>query len=274
MWKGSKNPQVLELTASYRDRSYRLSDFNPIKLDGINKNCIWCLKKLSGNKHKWCSTGCVASALAWAKPNGAHGLKVLLYKNNFKCAVCGFSYRLYFDQAYLKVKNRPYFRRPRMRSQRIEYLIRAFRKLVPRDDRPEIDHVISVALGGQTLGFENLQLLCCKCHKVKSKKDLKDRMAVKGNARKGTKFSESHRKSLSLARKGFDSPARKRHREKMYEAARIPIIATNLSTGEERCFASFSEAAYALNLQKSNISRVLSGDQKRKQHKGWTFKYK
>jgi 5-methylcytosine-specific restriction endonuclease McrA len=40
------------------------------------------------------------------------------------------------------------------------------------DRRPEIDHIIPVALGGTTLGFENLQLLCNACHKTKTKEDM------------------------------------------------------------------------------------------------------
>jgi len=270
MYKPPKNPQIEEITKSFRGRTYRLSDLGPIKLDGKRKNCVWCLKPLMGSKHKWCSHGCIVSALSWAQPNSGYGLRVLLYKCGFKCCDCGFSYRSYFEQAFSKVRNRHWFRHPRMRSKRIEILIKAFRRLVPRDVRPEVDHVDQVSLGGQTIGTENLQILCAKCHKLKTKKDAKARLAVKGSPRKGIKFSESHRAAMSRSRKGFDSLARKAHREAIYETNRIPVIAVNLSTGEQREFSSCSEAASALGLQSHNISRILKGERKR--HKGWTFK--
>jgi hypothetical protein len=272
MWKPSKNPKVDELTKSCRDRSYRLSDFNSFKLDGKNKNCVWCLSVLPGKKQKWCSAACIASALAWAQPNGSHGLRVLLYRDGFECANCQFSYRSLFLDAFRKVRRRNDFRFPRIKSKRIEKLIKSFRRLVPTNIRPEVDHVIPVSLGGQTLGFENLQILCRQCHKVKSKKDTKDRIALKGHPRKGVKFTEKHRKALSLVRKGFDSPARLVHRQKIYENLRIKIEAINLTTGECKEFDSLTDAAAALGLQITNISKVLYNKQNRSQHKGWFFK--
>lgn len=274
MFKPSKNPKIEELTNSWKERAYSVSDFRAIKLDGVHKNCIWCLGLLGGSKQKWCCTGCVLSALAWARPTGPYGVRVILYRDNFKCATCSFSYREFYVQAYEKIRNRTYFRFPKIKTKRVEYLIKTFRRLLPREFRLEIDHVVPLSFGGQTLGFKNLQILCSQCHKVKTKKETRERLEKFGNPRKGVKFTDSHRKSLSKVRKGFDSPARRAHREIMYKNMRKPIIAINLITGEELIFCSLEEAAKVLNLQGSNVSRVLRGDQNRKQHKGWTFKYK
>lgn len=274
MFKPSGNPKIAELSKSCKERRINLSDLSAIVLDG-KKICAWCgIRELRRNRRKWCSKGCTLCALAWAQPSSPYGLRVLLYKYDFKCAHCNLSYRSHFKDAYARIKNKTYFRFPRRKCDSIKYLIKVFRRLVPRNIRPEVDHIVSVAIGGQTLGFENVQLLCSGCHKKKSKKDTKERILLKGNPRKGVKFTDSHVAALSLARKGFDSPARKIHREKFYESIRIAIVATNIKTNEELEFISLSEASKALNLQESNISRVLKGDKNRKQHKGWTFRYK
>lgn len=52
----------------------------------------------------------------------------------------------------------------------------------------------------------------------------------------------------------------------------IPIIATNLTTGESTEFYSGKECARQLWLDPSNITKVLKG--RRKQTGGYTFKYK
>jgi len=41
-----------------------------------------------------------------------------------------------------------------------------------KDDFPECDHIIPVALGGREFDVNNLQTLCKKCHKEKTKVDI------------------------------------------------------------------------------------------------------
>lgn len=136
-----------------------------------------------------------------------------------------------------------------LRSQHIDLVMKRFKRLIPKDIRPEVDHVLAIVLGGTALGLENHQILCAKCHKIKTKSDIKEKFARNGNPRKCS-------------------------REKnLYPILRRPIVAINLETKEEIMFDSSEDAAKSLNLQVSNISRVLSGKQNRKQHKGWTFRY-
>lgn len=273
MYFKSKNPIVEELTKNWRERAYRLSDFKPIKLDSIHKNCIWCLSVLSGKKHKWCSEECINSALAWAAPQSTFGLRVLLGRQQCSCAKCGVSYSTYLDQALSMASIHRGYLYPRIETKKIDILMRIFKRLIPKEIKPEIDHIIPICLGGVALGLDNCQILCRSCHKKKTKIDIRAKFAKNGNPLKGRKFTEEHVKALSKVRKGFDSPSRRTHRELMYREARKSITAVNLTTREEKQFSSFSEAARILNLQESNISRVLRGDQNRKQHKGWTFKY-
>lgn len=277
MFKKSSNPKIEELTKSHRERSYRLSDFKPIKLDGIKKNCIWCLIQLSGNKHKWCSEECVWSALAWARPQSGLGLYVLLNRaTNPNCSSCDFSYSLYLEEAERKAWNYIRYRSlEKYDPRKIDYLMRVFKRIVPRNRRPEVDHIQAISLEGIALGFDNHQVLCAECHKEKTKRDIKEKFAKNGNPRKGVKFTEKHKQTMSVSRVGFDSENRINAREEhLYPKIRLAIIAVNVQTKEEREFCSSHEAAYALGLQESNISRVLNGKQGRKQHKGWTFCYK
>jgi hypothetical protein len=197
-----------------------------------------------------------------------------LYKFDFKCNECQLSYRDFYIEAYRKIRNKRYFKFPKMKTRRVDYLIRAFRKSLPKDSRLEIDHIIPVSMGGQTLGFENLQILCSKCHKNKTSKDKKAKWEKFGSPIKGVKFTEAHIEALSRVRRGFDSSNRRAHREKMYERMRVPIVALNLKTKEETEFTSSAEASRVLKLQECNISRVLNEKQGRKQHKGWKFRYK
>lgn len=62
------------------------------------------------------------------------------------------------------------------------------------------------------------------------------------------------------------------HNERVSKTMSIPIIATNLKTGESQEFYGSCECARQLGLYQQHISAVLNG--KQKQIKGFTFKYK
>lgn len=273
MYKVSTNPKIEELTRNHKGRSYSLSDLKPLKLDEISKNCIWCLSKLTGNRYKWCSETCIHSALAWGRPSGGHGLYELLIRQDFSCAVCKFLYKSYMENALNKANIHKGYLYPRMRSRKIDILVKIFKRAIPKDFSPEVDHTVPIWLGGQAIGLDNHQILCRQCHKIKTSKESKIRIAMYGHPKKGVKITEKQRQSFSIARKGFDSINRRKHRDIIYEKRRIKIIAINVFTKEEVTFDSITCAAKYLKLQISNISRVLREDQNRKQHKGWTFKY-
>lgn len=89
----------------------------------------------------------------------------------------------------------------------------------------------------------------------------------------GKRKSEQHKISMSKSRKGFDSENRIKARIQNAKKNGRKIVAKNILTDIEICFESMGMCAKYLNLQGSNISRVLSGRQNRKQHKGWIFNY-
>jgi hypothetical protein len=212
------------------------------------KRCVWCLVPLEGSSRRWCKDDeCIKAALAWARPQSPHGFYELMKRQDYSCIGCGISYDEYMDKA---VSPNSKFYKIELHSMDIDLVMRRFKRLIPVEIRPEVDHIIPVGLGGTVLGLDNHQILCAICHKNKTKID------------------------ISEVRKGFDSKARiKSRQENLYPILRQPIIAINLITNEEIKFESLEDAAKVLGLQVSNISRVLNGKQNRKQHKGWTFRY-
>ena len=49
--------------------------------------------------------------------------------------------------------------------------IRAYHRKKKDHKAPEIDHIIPVKLDGMAIGFDNVQILCYSCHKIKTAKD-------------------------------------------------------------------------------------------------------
>lgn len=91
------------------------------------------------------------------------------------CAKCGFSWKDFALQAFDEQEGKKWFQTA-MDNLRLNifdaYVVNRTKQLVPKIRAIEIDHIIPVALGGTTFGFENLQLLCYECHKIKTKEDM------------------------------------------------------------------------------------------------------
>lgn len=148
-YKPSKNPKVEELTKSFTERIYPVSNLPYIVGEDGSKRCIWCGDPLK-TKHpntRYCKDAtCSDSAYAWAHPQGDSGRRLLIQRQNFKCNICLFDWAPFLPNwNYGKI---------------------------PSERAPEVDHVIPVFKGGQTLGLENHQAICYTCHKVKTKADV------------------------------------------------------------------------------------------------------
>ncbi len=161
MWKPSQNPKIEELTKSYRNRTFLLSDLDIVKLDGITKNCIWCLQKLAGRQYKWCSEQCSNYALAWARPQCEHGLHVLLARQDFLCAHCKFSYIPYINKSLQYLNHNHATIDPSTIKTQISWLLmKILKNNVPKIHRPEVDHIVPISKGGTAIGLENHQIIC------------------------------------------------------------------------------------------------------------------
>ena len=44
-----------------------------------------------------------------------------------------------------------------------------------------VDHILPIALGGKEFDIKNLQILCFKCNKIKTKQDIKDIVQLRRN---------------------------------------------------------------------------------------------
>ena len=160
--KPSKNPWVIEFTKKSKDRECALNDIPFVQREDGTKGCIWCGEVLK-SKHpstRYCKDKeCSESAYMWGYPQRKEAMFYLLKKQDYKCNDCGHDYKQYLD-----FKDGTEFK---------VWHYRRIRKKIPKEFRPEVDHIIPIMSGGQSLGLDNHQVLCYSCHKKKTKVDIK-----------------------------------------------------------------------------------------------------
>lgn len=173
--KKCENPLIPEITKTYKKRIFNLSN---IRLpEGIKKKCVWCLGELSGLQRRWCSDDCVVAAQAWGNPQKEQGLYQLLIKQNWKCNLCTFDWGTVVEAMFNEPKL-PYGFKEYKDTWRTQYSFWVVTKVKDRmhqNDPPhriEVDHILAISKGGQSLGLDNHQAICYTCHKVKTKSDL------------------------------------------------------------------------------------------------------
>lgn len=176
MFRKSNNPKVEELTKSVKSRAYNLSCLHPILLDELNvkgkskRLCCWCVEiEIINLNRKYCSNNCSTSAMAWAFPQKEHSLKYLLIKQSYKCLGCQYDYRPMLD-LYIEKDKKRYGVSYEVNELPWHYF-KCLKSNVPSERKPEVDHIIPISKGGHSLDRDNLQLICYKCHKVKTKID-------------------------------------------------------------------------------------------------------
>lgn len=118
--------------------------------------CRWCSGSLPKRRRTWCSDRCVEEYRVRAWPGYAR--KRVYARDRGVCAVC------MVDAA----KER---RRWRRVERRCGDPTLHLRERWPSYERTwwEADHIIAVAEGGGACGLENLQTLCYRCHRVKTR---------------------------------------------------------------------------------------------------------
>ncbi len=182
-FKPSKNPKVLELTKSIRNRSVNLCTLKPIKLEELNirgqpkRLCAWCAEVEILNKNqKYCSTNCSNCAMSWAYPQKEDALRFLLVRQEWKCIHCQYDYMPIMES--LMAKDRAFYQEngsqfPALKLDEIPwYYLKRLKNKTPPERKPEVDHILAISKGGDALGLDNHQAICYTCHKAKTKKDL------------------------------------------------------------------------------------------------------
>lgn len=173
MFKKSGNPKVEELTKSHKERSVPLDCLSAIKIEGEAKlkKCAWCAETtFTRGNQKYCSDACSGSATAWAYPQKEYGLNALLARQEYKCNVCQFDYMPLINEVtdYMRKRN---WKVPDLQNEFSWYMIKLLKNKTPSDHRPEVDHIIPISKGGQSIGLDNHQAICFGCHKAKTSKD-------------------------------------------------------------------------------------------------------
>lgn len=173
--KKCENPLIPEITKSHKERQFNLGD---LKLpEGLRKVCVWCLERLKGGQRRWCGPACQDSAQAWGYPQKEHGLGELLIRQGFKCNICAFDYGTVVEKLF-EAPRIAYGIGPAHETWRTEpnvWLTYRLKEHLHAHDLPhrlEVDHILAISKGGQSLGLDNHQAICYTCHKEKTKKDL------------------------------------------------------------------------------------------------------
>ena len=176
MYRNPSNPRVLELAKSWTSRSICLDHVKPLETNS-GKLCAWChAAPVKGPKY--CGRDCRNSARAWAYPQMEEGLNYLLIRQDFKCGMCSFDYKLLVTQL---LKNGRVYDKPKDYLTELSYwLMRRIKQKAPKESKPEVDHIVPISKGGASLGLENHQVLCSRCHKSKTKVDNSGKRKPKG----------------------------------------------------------------------------------------------
>lgn len=162
-----KNPKVSELKKGDGRRHINASSFKKIIKDGLNY-CAWCGENRVSGKRKYCNNHCRDNCYTFIYPQSELGLEYHLEEQDFKCADCQFDYMPFVE----KTGNINGIRKYKKNDIPNERLFKRLKTMVFKINRPEVDHVIPIALGGDPVGFDNHQILCYSCHKKKTKNDV------------------------------------------------------------------------------------------------------
>lgn len=173
MFKKTTNPKITQLTKSTTKRSVCLDQLKPVKTEA-GRFCAWCVEgQIHRGNAKYCNQVCRDSAWAWAYPQSEHGLGMLLHRQDHKCNLCGFDYNPFLETECREMHGGySYNRLIDYKTEFIWYLYSRLKRRVPPERKPEVDHVIPIFKGGESLGLDNHQAICYSCHKSKTAKDL------------------------------------------------------------------------------------------------------
>lgn len=171
MYRKSANPKIEELTKSENTRQYSLSAVQAPKVDG-KRYCTWCNEKqLHHGNQKYCSTECSTNMMAWGYPQKEEGLGLLLIKQGYKCQICAYDWAPLVQSIINDTRIPPVPRNFDFMNKYNWALVKRLKNRSTKETSPEVDHIIPVAKGGQSLGLENHQAICYTCHKAKTKID-------------------------------------------------------------------------------------------------------
>lgn len=238
MYKKSKNPQVEQITKSFTGRIYATSSLNYLIREDGSKGCIWCGDTLK-SRHattRYCKDGlCMQSAFAWSNPQKENGLWILLQRQDFCCNVCKYDYKPFIEErivgkSYGTKTNTDY------KNEFNFYILKNLKSKIEKTLCPEVDHIVPIYRGGQSLGLENHQVICYGCHKIKSKVDNSGKRPPKTPAQKkilhSNKIISSFYQKLREFNKEYGAANPGKWSYEMYDNALIVFFSKSLTDEE------------------------------------------
>lgn len=143
-------PKTFELLRNHNGRSFTKSNFQIEHDEDSPGNrklriCKWCNAVTCPTfRHSYCSTECKISSDIWCYPGRFYSVCFIAFRQDYKCAICSYEWG---EGCYIEDQSRV----------------------------PETDHIIPICHLGEALGVDNHQLICKCCHKIKTKKDLREK---------------------------------------------------------------------------------------------------
>lgn len=170
-YKKSNNPKIEELTKSETKRKCSLTRIKVHVVDG-KRFCAWCItEELKDSRRKYCSEECSINMTAWGYPQKEEGLGLLLIRQQYKCNLCQHDWAPAVQNIITDTRIPPVPRNYDFMNNYNWALIKRLKNNCESALAPEVDHIVPVYKGGQSLGLENHQAICYTCHKAKSKID-------------------------------------------------------------------------------------------------------
>lgn len=178
MFKLPKNQKVIELQKSWTARSIALVNIHHVIREDGSKGCVWCGDDLK-TKHpaqRYCKDKmCVRSAWAWSYPQKEDGIFFLMSRQDWCCNICKHDWKP-FIETHIVGKfygtSIEYFKSGSYKTEYSYFLIKRLKENIDKKLKPEVDHIVPIYKGGQSLGLDNHQVICYSCHKGKTAVDL------------------------------------------------------------------------------------------------------
>lgn len=139
---------------------------NPIFVG--TKHCKWCAKNPVYGQKQYCSEDCKFSMYVFAYPQTFPATRVLMERQNFRCAVCSFDYMPFVEKAVEQIHENLEEGETFDWDERAYTVLNKVNATVPEERKPEVDHIIQVSEGGDTFGLNNVEIKCKSCHQTKT----------------------------------------------------------------------------------------------------------
>ena len=179
------------VTANIGERKFNISEIESPIINGF-RFCKWCAKHPVYGQKQYCSEDCKFSMACFCYPQTFPATRVMLERQDFKCAVCDYSYIEAIEKAIEKCRSID----PTLDWEiNAEWIMGTAKDYMPKERYPEADHKIAISNGGESFGLANMHLICYSCHKSKTSAE----------ARKRNKEQNTYSGSRSTFKKVRDS---------------------------------------------------------------------